>query len=46
MAFNVTVDEYSVLSITGAYSYVVRADSNKNYFVFQIGNATTYVPSV
>eukprot|EP00340_Litonotus_pictus_P006856 CAMPEP_0170515314 /NCGR_PEP_ID=MMETSP0209-20121228/1756_1 /TAXON_ID=665100 ORGANISM="Litonotus pictus, Strain P1" /NCGR_SAMPLE_ID=MMETSP0209 /ASSEMBLY_ACC=CAM_ASM_000301 /LENGTH=197 /DNA_ID=CAMNT_0010799737 /DNA_START=315 /DNA_END=908 /DNA_ORIENTATION=+ len=42
MAFNITVDEYEVLTIEGGYIFAKTDTSEKNpKFVFQFGNATT-----
>ncbi len=46
MAFPVTVDEYSVLSIGGAYNYVSEDSLNNQSFIFQIGKNITDYPSV
>jgi hypothetical protein len=46
MAFQITTDDYTVLSIAGAY-YLVDSDSyNTQSFVFQIANNITIYPSV
>lgn len=40
IAFNVTVDNYEVLTITGAYILVEKDSLQKQGFAFQFGNAT------
>jgi hypothetical protein len=46
MAFPVKVDEYSVLSIGGAYNFVSQDTLPQQSFVFQMGNNNTVYPSV
>jgi hypothetical protein len=46
MAFPITVDEYSVLSVGGAYSYISMDSLSSQSFVFQIGSNYTMYPSV
>ncbi len=46
MAFNLTVDKYSVLSIGGAYSFAYQDTPAQQGFVFQIGDNHTVSSSV
>ncbi len=46
MAFEVTADEYSVLSIGGAYNFVSEDTLPKQSFVFQTATNNTVYPSV
>lgn len=46
MAFRVVVDEYSVLSIGGAFSYVSDDSLNDQSFLFQFGKKITPYASV
>ena len=46
MAFNINVDEYSVLSIGGGYDFVAEDILNQTSFVFQMAGNTTAYPSV
>lgn len=41
MAFNVTVDEYEVLSITGGYIFSYKDTIQEQSYVMQLGNVTT-----
>lgn len=41
MAFNVTIDNYEVLSINGAYIFVEKDTQLNDDFIFQFGNVTT-----
>ena len=46
MAYEVTVDEYSVISISGAYKYVAEDTIPKVNFLFQVGKNTTVIPTL
>ena len=45
IAFNVTVDNYEVLTISGAFLFVDKDNRAYQNFVFQAGNYTTPYPS-
>ena len=46
MAFEVTADEYSVLSMGGAFNFVSEDSLNTQSFVFQVAANNTLYPSV
>ena len=46
MAYVLTVDEYSVLSIGGAYLFAENDSLQKQNFIFQIAQNITNYPSV
>jgi hypothetical protein len=45
IAFNVSVDNYEVLSITGGYIFAEKDTLSKQSFMFQFANITTEYPS-
>ena len=46
IAFNVSVDNYEILSITGGYIFAEKDTLNKQSFMFQFANVTTEYPSL
>ena len=46
MAYEVTVDEYSVISIAGAYKYVAEDTIPQVNFIFQVAKNNTLFPTL